>query len=129
MYHKYSKIPNTHLFSSIMLVIRVGIYKMLVRIANREDPDQTRLLLQKQSNLGLPYLSRPFWQAASVQNFRIFTITSFRYCETYFSLVFRHLLKLVNTFILKLIEANMSIDVPRPLCNDVLLILFQKVDA
>ena len=24
-----------------MLVSRIGIYKMLVRIANREDPDQT----------------------------------------------------------------------------------------
>ena len=24
-----------------MLVIRAGIHKMLVRIANREDPDQT----------------------------------------------------------------------------------------
>ena len=27
-----------------MLVIRVGIYKMLVGIANREDPDQTASL-------------------------------------------------------------------------------------
>ena len=33
-----------------------------------------RLLLQKQSDLGLPYLSRPFWQVASVQNFRTFAI-------------------------------------------------------
>ena len=29
------------LFSNITLVIRAGIHKMLVRIANREDPDQT----------------------------------------------------------------------------------------
>ena len=29
------------LFSNKMLVIRAGIYKMFVRIANREDPDQT----------------------------------------------------------------------------------------
>ena len=30
-----------HLFSNKMLVIRAGTYKMLARIANREDPDQT----------------------------------------------------------------------------------------
>ena len=29
------------LLSNKMLVIRAGIHKMLVRIANREDPDQT----------------------------------------------------------------------------------------
>ena len=29
------------LFSNKMLVFRAGIHKMLVRIANREDPDQT----------------------------------------------------------------------------------------
>ena len=29
------------LFTNYMLVIRTGIHKMLVRIANREDPDQT----------------------------------------------------------------------------------------
>ena len=31
---------------------------MLIRIANGEDPDQ------KQSDLGLYCLSRPFWEAA-----------------------------------------------------------------
>ena len=36
-YSKCDKILNTFLF----LVIRVGINKMLVRIAKREDPDQT----------------------------------------------------------------------------------------
>ena len=65
-----------------MLVIRAGSHKMLVGIANREDPDQTassrtgktqiRLLLQKQSDLGLPCLSMHFWQAISVGNFRTF---------------------------------------------------------
>ena len=34
-----------------------------------------RLLLQKQSDLGLPYLSRPFWYETSFQKFRTFTIT------------------------------------------------------
>ena len=29
------------MFSNKMLVIRAGIHKMLVKIANREDPDQT----------------------------------------------------------------------------------------
>ena len=41
-----------------------GIHKMLVRIVDREDPDQT--LFQKQSDLGLWCLSRPFWQATRV---------------------------------------------------------------
>ena len=37
-----SKISNTFLFlfSNKMVVIRAGTHKMLVRIANREDPDQ-----------------------------------------------------------------------------------------
>ena len=38
---------------------------MLVRIANMEDPDQNVY-----SDMGLPCLSRPFWQATGVQNFR-----------------------------------------------------------
>ena len=43
IYGKCSKIPNIFLFlsSNKMLVIRAGIHKMLVRIANREEPDQT----------------------------------------------------------------------------------------
>ena len=38
-----SKISNTFLFlfSNEILVIRAGIHKLLVRKANREDPDQT----------------------------------------------------------------------------------------
>ena len=42
-YSKNSKILNTFLgpFSNKMLIIRAGTHKMLVRIANREDPDQT----------------------------------------------------------------------------------------
>ena len=37
------KFQNTFLFlfSNKILVIRAGIHKMLVRIANRENPDQT----------------------------------------------------------------------------------------
>ena len=40
---KCSKNSNTFLFlfSNKMLVFRAGIHKMLVRIANREYPDQT----------------------------------------------------------------------------------------
>ena len=56
-----------------MLVFRVGIHKLLVRIANREDPD-----LKKKSDLGLLCLSLPFWQATSVPNFRTFTVGSDR---------------------------------------------------
>ena len=52
-----------------MLVIMAGIHKILVRMANREDPD-----LKKQSDLDLHCLSRSFWQATSVQHFRTFTL-------------------------------------------------------
>ena len=38
-----------------------------------------RLLLWKQSDLGLPCLSRAFWQASSVQNFRTFTVKYLNY--------------------------------------------------
>ena len=43
LYGKCSKISNTFLFlfSNKKLFLGVGIHKMLVRIANREDPDQT----------------------------------------------------------------------------------------
>ena len=43
VYSKCSKISSTLLFLFLnkMLVIRAGIHKMLVRTANREDPDQT----------------------------------------------------------------------------------------
>ena len=42
-YGKCSKISNTSLilFSNKMLIFRAGIHKLLVKIANREDPDQT----------------------------------------------------------------------------------------
>ena len=45
MYSNCSKISNTFLFlfSNKMLVFRAGIHIMLLRIANREDPDQTAL--------------------------------------------------------------------------------------
>ena len=55
-----------------MLVVRDGIHKMHVRIANREN--LIRLLLQKQSDLGLHCLSRSFCQATIVPNFRTFNI-------------------------------------------------------
>ena len=45
-----------------MFVIKDGIHNMLVRIANREDPDQTA------SDLGLHCLSRPFLQAPTEFN-------------------------------------------------------------
>ena len=52
-----------------MVVIRAGIKKMLVRIANREEPDLT-----VSSDLGLPCLPRPFYKATSVGNFRTYTV-------------------------------------------------------
>ena len=42
MYGKCSKILNAFLlFSNKILLFRAGIHKMLVRIENRADPDQT----------------------------------------------------------------------------------------
>ena len=71
VYSKCSKISNTFLFlfSVKILVFRAGIRKMLVRIAKREDPDQTAL--KKQPDLGLCCLSGV---ATSVRNFRTFTV-------------------------------------------------------
>ena len=67
---KCSKILNTFLFLfSKKMVIRVRIHKMLVRKADREDPDQ------KQYDLGLDCLSRLLRQATTVLNFRTFTVT------------------------------------------------------
>ena len=64
-FSKYSKISNTFLilFSNKLLVFRAGIHKMFVRIANRENTDQTASELQKQSDVVLGL-------ATSVQNFR-----------------------------------------------------------
>ena len=58
---------------------------MLVRTANKEDPNQTAsseaVLLgsaQKQSYWGLLCLSRPYLDEAHVQNFRTFTVYCFQ---------------------------------------------------
>ena len=53
--------------------MKVQILKMLVRITNREDPDQTASE-KKQSDLGLCCLSRHFWQTTRVKNFRTYTL-------------------------------------------------------
>ena len=43
MHNNHSKISKTFLFLFLykMLVISVGIHKMLLRLANRQDPGQT----------------------------------------------------------------------------------------
>ena len=68
-FSKCSKILNTFLFllSNKMLVFRAGIHKMLI-LENMSQTGKTmiRLLLKKQSDLGLPSLSRLFRQASSV---------------------------------------------------------------
>ena len=63
-----------------MLVIRARIHKMFVRIANREDPDQTASS-EAVSDMGLHCLSKLFWPATSVRNFRTFTVL-WRHKET-----------------------------------------------
>ena len=66
---KCSKILNTFLFLLLneLLITKAGIHKMLVRIANSEDPDQT-------ASSGLYCLSQPFWQTTCVQNLRTSTV-------------------------------------------------------
>ena len=75
-----SKILNTvlFLFTNKMLVFGARTHKTLVRIANREHPDHPTSA--KASDLGLPCLSRPFWQATTVLNFRTFAVlTTYMY--------------------------------------------------
>ena len=71
-YGKCSKISNIwlFLFSNKMLVFRAGIHKMVVRIANREDPEQTASSVAVCSGSALFVLV--FRQATSVRNFRSF---------------------------------------------------------
>ena len=77
-YGKCSKVSNTflYLFSNKMWNIKDGIHKILVRIATGKT--LIRLLLQKQSDLGLHCLPKPFLLMTSVQNFRTSTIESMR---------------------------------------------------
>ena len=54
-----------------MLLIRAGSHKMLVKITNREDPDQSASpdqsdLVKNQSDLGLCCLFCPFWQVTHI---------------------------------------------------------------
>ena len=72
------------LFSAKMLVVRAGIHKMLVRIANRQYPDLTSLIWVCAVLLGL------FGMATSVRNFRTSTVHLYTYtCIKYMS----HILK------------------------------------
>ena len=41
MFENFEHFSHGILFSNKMLVIKARIHEMLVRIANREDPDQT----------------------------------------------------------------------------------------
>ena len=74
-YGKYSKSLSTHLFPFLkkILFIKAVINKMLVRIANREDPDQTAS--SEAAWYGSALLPRPFCQATSVRNFRTSTVS------------------------------------------------------
>ena len=47
---------------------------MLVRTANRKDPDQTAALLQKQSDLVLSCLFWPFGRQLVFEIFKVFTV-------------------------------------------------------
>ena len=69
MFGECSKISNTFhfLLTNKILIIRTEIHKMFVRIANREDPDES-LIWVCTVCLSL------FWQATSVRNFSTFTL-------------------------------------------------------
>ena len=64
---KCSKISNISLFqfSNKMLVTISGLEFTNFLSELQIGKTLIRLLLQKQSDLGLPFLSRPFWQASS----------------------------------------------------------------
>ena len=55
-----------------MMVIRAGIRKLLVRVTNRTDPDQTASSEAVRS--GSDLFVYAFGQVASVPNFRTFTV-------------------------------------------------------
>ena len=59
----HAPLSNTFhfLLTNKLLIIRTETYKILVRVINTEDPDQT-------ASSGLRCLSTHFWQAASVRN-------------------------------------------------------------
>ena len=75
IYGKCSKISKDFLFlfsNKILVMTGLDFTKKLVR---KDKFGQTRIrLLQKQSDLGLPYLSRLLRQATTVRNFRTFTV-------------------------------------------------------
>ena len=58
-----------------MWASRAGIQKMLVSIANREDPDQTASSEAVLSGSSL--FLKLFWQATSVRNFRTSPVTRY----------------------------------------------------
>ena len=53
-----------------MFVFRAQIHKMLVKLTNREDPDQTASRSQKQSDPGLHYLCKTFGHGTTVSKFK-----------------------------------------------------------
>ena len=68
MYSKYSKISNNllFLFTNKWMGYQCGNSHCASQNTSREDPDQ--------SDLGLHCLSRPVWQVAGVQYFRLSTV-------------------------------------------------------
>ena len=66
-----SKILKTLLINYIS--IEMVVIRDACQNSKREDPGQTA-----SSDLGLRCLSRPFWQATSVQDFRTSTISKFK---------------------------------------------------
>ena len=68
---------NFEHFSLSVLKLNVGylIWNAQNAYQNSKQGRLIRLLLKKQSDLSLPCLFRPFWQATAVQNFRPFTLS------------------------------------------------------
>ena len=74
-YSKCSKIINTFLSLSSKECWLSGLHLTKCLSENQTGQTQIRLLLQKQSDLGLLCLPRLLWQANTVPNFGQFTVT------------------------------------------------------
>ena len=110
-YRNCSKIYTSRSVLNRRLVIRTGIHKMLVRITNRVEPDQTASAVWSGSEL-----SSFFWQAASVLSFRTFTIQVNKiereipsYCWTSVVIVMVRLLFLFHCLFLVKLFINSSL--------------------
>ena len=84
-YGNRSTISNTFLSLSLIKCWKSGVG--LIKCLSEWQTGKTliRLLLQKQSDLGMSCLSKLFWQATSVRNFRTFTVHKLHFDHVHIS--------------------------------------------